>query len=316
MNMRNDQTSTSISFRELGDILMDEDKILGIDYIEIDFPIEGLQLEPEVDWRRGPHPEARYGQWTTWLPLNPEWPKAGARVTAHISSSKRNCVLGFNPSTVLYGPSSGRIAPLDGTLGVLSAIYEDVVSKQVEIVIPLEKCSLTRIDVAMDIAGIGNPEKLYRWAQSHPHNAQAKYDYWSKAGKPTGISSLPASGGLRIYPKNTHPPVMRFEAETRKKFCERFCPTVGDLTNTAMRKVFNQYFSRLGESLLNANEDGMAEVLMRDEYQTILRTCLGESVLIANGYLSHRSINTSARRELQRMGVIDQIDHWVMEHWS
>jgi hypothetical protein len=316
MNMNEDQTSTSISFSELGDILLDEEKILEIDYMEIAFPIEGLQDEPEVEWRQGPPPEARYGRWTTWLPLNPEWLKARARIAAHIGSSKRHCVLGFNPSTVLYGPSSGRMASLDRAMGLLVSIYEDVVTKQVATVIPLEKCSLTRIDVAMDIAGINNPERLYRWAQSHPHNSQAKYSYWSKTGKPTGISSLPVSGGLRIYPKSVNPPMMRFEAQARKTICEQFCPTVGDLTNTAMRKVFNKYFSRLGESLLNANDDVMAEVLMKDEYQTVLRTCLGESVLIANGYLSHRTINTSARRELQRMGVIDQIDHWVMEHWS
>jgi hypothetical protein len=316
MNLKKSQTSSSISFWELGEILLDEDKILGIDYIEIAFPIEGLQHEPEVEWRQGPPPEARYGRWTTWLPLNPEWSKARARMSAHIGSSKRHCVLGFNPSTVLYGPSSGRMASLDGALGLLAAIYEDVVTKQVKTVISLEKCLLTRVDVSMDIGGIDSPERLYRWAQSHPHNSQAEYNYWSKAGRSTGISSLPKSGGLRIYPKRANPPLMRFEAQARKKICEQFCPTVGDLTTTSMRKVFNKYFSRLGESLLKTNDEVISDVLMSDEHQTVIRTCLGESVLIANGYLSHRAFNTQARRQLQKQGVLDQIDHWVAQHWS
>jgi hypothetical protein len=316
MNSTDSQSSTSISFRELGDILKDEYKILGIDYIEIEFPIKGLRHEPEVDWKRGPQPAARYGRWTTWLPLNPEWREAGARVVAHISSSKRHCVLGFNPSTVLYGPSSGHIASLDGTLSLLSAIYEDVVTKQVETVVSLDKCLITRVDVSMDIAGFDTPERLYRWAQSHPHNSQAKYNYWSKAGRPTGISSLPKSGGLRIYPKCVYPPVLRFEAQARKKICEKYCPTVGELTGVSIKNIFNKYFSRLGESLLYANEDGIADLLKREEYQTVIRTCLGESVLIANGYLSHRHINTQARRQLQKLGAIDQIDHWVAQHWS
>jgi hypothetical protein len=311
-----DDRNPLTNLKEIGDTLIGEDTFMGIDYIEFEFPISGVARNPEVSWKQSPSNASIYGRWKTWLPLNPDWSQAGARMTACITSSSRECKVGFNPSTVLYGPKSGPLASLDSVIALLDKIYDVVIPKQVKAIVPLEECLISRLDVTVDVPYVDDPERLYRWVIRHPHSSQAKYDYWIKSGRPRGVSSLHKSGGLRVYKKDIPSQRIRFEAQPRKKICAKYCPTIGDLEVEILRKLFRHYFRRVGESLSQLENESFVEHLVQTNSQTLIRTCIGESVLIQHGLMSRRCLHSKIRRNLVRNGTIDQIDNWVAKHWS
>lgn len=315
-------TNTLKTTAEVGREIGEPEGKLGIDYLEMRFPFTRFVEDPECNWKqRYPRPDvATNGRWEVWLPLNPEWAAAGARMSAHVWGTTRWCTVGFNPSTVLWGPGTVSLASVDQALALAESVFSVAIPGQVLTPERFDLVKLTRLDVAMHVDQVANPEFIYEWYVRNPHYHLTKYIKYFKGSRCTGVDHRRScSDGSRIYPKKTVPrsqgAILRFEAQARKKTCELYVPRIRDLSEVAISKVFGHYFKFVAEGL-SMISDSPLEVIVNDErYRRTMCQVVSEKLLTRAGILTPQHRGGTIRRELKRIGACDAVDQLIDNHW-
>lgn len=237
-----------------------------------------------------------------------------------IRGTSRWCTVGFNPSTILWGPGTANKATVAQTRALAETVYQTVVPNQVWTLEPFDRVKVTRLDVALDLPNVANPEALYNWYVRNPHHHGSKYKMYFKGGRCTGVDhSRRDHGGSRIYPKQRASTkggtVLRFEAQARKDACELFVPNISYLDETAMGKVFRHYFSQVARGLPRADGCDLSLIVNDPRYRRTICHVVGEQVLTRAGLLSPDSRSSERRRELRKLGALDAVEQLIDEHW-
>jgi hypothetical protein len=257
---------------------------LGVDKLEFSLRVGRLRTRESGIW------ELITQQGTGDFRYSMKMPVGEGKAHIHMV---RNQIIGklyvsFNPSTVLYGPYSGRIASLDEAIEICGWIINEL-DYLVEIAEPLSKAKLRRVDVSVDIPNISDMQGLLEAAAMSSYNPQVKANtYRGVRGLESVACRSKTGGGFIVYNKSlqmgTKGATARFEAQSRTRHLKEVCPTLGDLTPQLCRHIFNRYFANLAV-LLCARPTTPPDAILGDKkHLKTFVTSVGLSVLSDLGY--------------------------------
>jgi hypothetical protein len=317
------EDNTLLTLHGVGGALGAPDIELGVDYIEVRFRIKRMRPDPELDWqgRSSDTSGAVNGRWSVWIPLVMDSWTTRLRMAVTIRGTDRLCTVGFNPSSVLYGPGTQHCATHSQVKDLVGHIFDVVVPQQVVPLDPVSMALITRLDVAAHVERVASPEALYEYLVRHPARPRRKYQRFYKGGRGTGVYVKPNDeSGFRVYAKGPHSrtsgSVIRFEVEARKELCRDVCPTIDHLSPVALSRIFARHCQPIGESLSEAPRSLLEGFVADDRYQRTISSYLGEQVLKREG-LGHCERSAShVRRTLRRLGVFDALDRLIEERWN
>ena len=317
------EENTLLTLQGVGGVLADPDIELGVDYIEVKFRIQSMRTDPELDWQgRSTDFSGRVnGRWSVWIPLVMDSWTARIRMAVTIRGTDRICTVGFNPSSVLYGPGTQQCATPSQVRDLLGHIFDVVVPQQVVLLDPLAMAQITRLDVAAHVEQVASPEALYEYLVRNPARPRRKYQRFYKGGRGTGVYVKPNDeSGFRVYAKGPHSrkcgSVIRFEVEARKELCKDVCPTIDHLSQVALSRIFARHCQPISESLSEAPRSLLEGFATDERYERTISSYLGEQALKREG-LGHCERSASrVRRTLRRLGVFDALDRLLEERWN
>lgn len=312
------------TIRDVGLYLGDKDTEFGIDYISLVFKFEDFIRDNPKDWARGPKDldiRRNYGYWeNSWmLPIGVDGHFPNVEFWAKVHGTNRTAGFLINPSTVLFGPKSPFVAPLEGAMTVLRYVYEEVISQWMVLPNPLKWATLSRLDVTADVDDVLDKQRLLQFVSRHPQNARTKVKpYISATGRwETVDTRSSANGGMNVYDKSTQMGLegrlVRFESQMRTRNLKKYCPTVAHLNDETLRRVFRKHFGKAIEAMIKT-QDGVLDGLLGDtKDQLRLVEYAGLRLLESMGYrIELGTSRRAAYRRLDRMGVGDII----IEHLS
>ena len=305
------------TIREIGEYLSDSDREYGIDYVSLSFSFRDFVVDNPKDWEHGSNDfsvRQESGHWrnTFSLPIRETGELPKVKFWAHVQGTRRTAGFEINPSTALFGSKSAFIAPLTGTRRVMEYIYESIIPQWLVLEDPLDMAKLTRLDVSVDVENVLDIQQLLRLVSANPPNSRLKTfavigprNRWE-----TTYARSKSNGGMSIYDKSRQlglkEHTVRFESQMRPRALEKFCPTVKDLNETALKRIFNK---NLGNAIaaMTAAQDNALDGLVGDQKTKLRLVEYAGIKLLANlGYhVELGSSRTAHYRKFDRMGVGD-----------
>lgn len=286
---------------------------LGIDWMRMSFPVK-RRLQSGNEWWESEH---RINQ--RWVHKTKIYSgDSYARLNVSGSTSLSG-VLEFNPSTVLFGRKSLSLATLDQAFEVLHDVLLEV-DYLVERPEPVERMLMSRLDIAVDIPNVQDPQGVLHTLTRFGIPPRRKMrGYFSKTNGLESVDCLTDSqGGYRAYNKSLqakkHGSTVRFEVQANRGLLKNACPTVGDLSEDQLRHIF---FDNTKDAVagLKSVERSQLDVILSSAAETeIAIDLIGLEILKDLGYhvtLPAHRIRAQYKPFLQRYNctsVLDLVD--------
>jgi hypothetical protein len=280
-----DHKKELLSRNEVAELLIRPSLKLGVDWMRVRFPILEV-LDAGTDWWQSDYFSTssswRVSKGTIFSGEGHAWLKvAGA--------SAKTATLDLNPSTLLFGPKSQSIATLEQALDVLEEVLIEVdyLVRRPE---PTEKSLLSRLDIAVDIPRVHDPQGLLHALTRDGIPPRRKMrGHFSNSHDLESIDCLTKSqGGYRVYNKSlqtkTSGSTIRFEVQANRDLLKEVCPTVGDLSENRMREIFTEN-TKTAVAALKSVERGQLDVILSSDTETeVLIDLIGIEVLQSVGH--------------------------------
>jgi hypothetical protein len=318
------QSNDRRSLADVGKYLANPDCEIGIDHISVTFPFHDFIQDNPKDWDKGPKNQTmarKYGYWTNRFPINPEVLKGDVRFTAKVWEGRGTGTIEIKPSTILFGPKSLYLANIEEALIVLRHAY-DLVGQWLELVQPFEVLKPSRIDLTYDVDKVADVQRLLKQVTYFPHNHQVSINPYLKGnGRWESVTvRSETNGGFIVYDKSRQckkgDSVVRFEATTRSKNLEKYCPTIGHLTEETANAMFRHYFTKLINGFSQILEMPLDGLLSSDTHKLRTVEYAGIKLLKRMGHhVSFGSNRERAYKDLERMGIGGCLDAWL-DKWQ
>jgi hypothetical protein len=280
-----DHKKELLSRNEVAKILTRPNLNLGVDRLRVTFPVLEI-LDAGTEWWQSDYVSTS-GSWrvSKGMIFSGEghvWLKV-------VGGSSKTAALEFNPSTLLFGPKSQSTASLEQALDVLDEVLIEVdyLVRRPE---PAEKSLLSRLDIAVDIPHVQDPQGLLHalTRDGIPPRRKMRGHFSNSHGLESIDCLTKSQGGYRVYNKSlqtkTSGSTVRFEVQANRGLLKEVCPTVGDLSDTCLHEIFVGSIKEAVRALSSIGRTQLDDILSSATETDIFVDLIGIEVLRSAGH--------------------------------
>jgi len=285
-----------LSSDEVGRLLASDLTPWAVDWMDLSFPVKNIATDPPFPWVEV---RSNGGKWTHIWKTSFEIGQGTVELKVTKKGNALSAYLSFNPATCMYGPKSLYSVRLDDALYVAGLVL-DAINEWVTPECQRHEMLLSRIDVNVTVEPAADIQRVLSIAKNSSTPRATSISSYGKNGRiETVVARSKRSGGFCIYDKGLQAGLnrsaIRFEVNARRSRLRELCPTLGDLTQDALRTIALKSLQPVIDQLELIPRNAVSDILAVQKEATAFIEMVGLATLADFGY--HPEVSTYALRK-------------------